>query len=274
MATAGAGFPGLRRPLGRLHRLCGAEQTARGGAHRFGTPTIETMTPIDTAAAAFFAGLITSVHCVGMCGPLSCSWAVSSKPGATGFMRNTALYHSGRIISYGIVGAIAGAVGFIPLTWFQHGAGIVLPWLLVIAFAMVGMGLDKWLPKPQFLSRSLRAVQTAAFRMKSGLRAGLLGFATPLLPCGPLYLMFALAMANGSASKGAEFAMAFGLGTLPLLWLAQTQIHWLGNRLQPTTMRKFQRILAFTAAIIMAWRLRDTLDFSSGAVPSCCHAMM
>lgn len=232
------------------------------------------MPSIDTSAAAFLAGLVTSVHCVGMCGPLSCSWTVSSKPGASGFIRNTALYHSGRLLSYGVVGAIAGSAGFIPLSWFQHGAGIVLPWLMVIAFAMVGMGLDKWLPKPKVLSHGLRKVQTAAFKMKSGLRAGLLGLATPLLPCGPLYLMFALAMANGSAFKGAEFAMAFGLGTLPLLWLAQTHLHWLGGRLPPITMRRVQRGLAFTAAVIMAWRLRGTLDFGSDAVPACCHAMM
>ncbi len=230
------------------------------------------MMQIDTSAAAFLAGIVTSVHCVGMCGPLSCSWAISAKDG--GFMRSTALYHGGRLLAYGLVGALAGTIGTMPLSFFQHGAGIVLPWLLVLAFAIVGMGLDVWLPKPAFLSSGLRRVQSAAFKLKSSLRAALLGFATPLLPCGPLYMMFALAMANGSASRGAEFAMAFGLGTLPLLWLAQTQLHWLGGRLQPTTMRKLQRGLALVTAIILAWRLRDTLDFGSTEVPSCCHAAM
>ncbi|HEY1081014.1 MAG TPA: sulfite exporter TauE/SafE family protein, partial [Prosthecobacter sp.] len=76
---------------------------------------------------------------------------------------------------------------------------------------------------------------------------------------------------NGNAAKGAGFAVSFGLGTLPLLWLAQTQIHWLGGRLQPATLRKFQRSLALVAAVIMAWRLRGTLDFGSEAVPTCCH---
>lgn len=227
------------------------------------------MMQIDTSAAAFMAGIVTSAHCVGMCGPLSCSWAVSAKSG--GFMRGTALYHTGRMIAYGLVGALAGALGTMPLAFFQHGAGIVLPWLLVLAFAIVGMGLDAWLPKPKFLSTGLRRVQSAAFRLKGDLRATILGLATPLLPCGPLYLMFALAMANGSAARGAEFALAFGLGTLPLLWLAQTQLHWLGDRLQPATMRKLQRGLALVTAVILAWRLRDTLDFTSTEIPGCCH---
>ncbi len=229
------------------------------------------MMQIDTSAAAFVAGIVTSVHCVGMCGPLSCSWAIGPKGG--GFMRSTALYHTGRMISYGAAGAIAGAIGAVPLAFFQHGAGMVLPWLLVLAFACVGLGLDAWLPKPRFLSAGLRRVQTAAFKMKSTWRAALLGLATPLLPCGPLYMMLALASANGSAMKGSGFAVAFGLGTLPLLFLAQTQLHLMGGRLQPATMRKVQRGLALVTAIILAWRLRDTLDFGSTAAASCCHAM-
>ena len=137
------------------------------------------MMQIDTSAAAFVAGIVTSVHCVGMCGPLSCSWAVGPKGG--GFMQSTALYHGGRMVSYGAAGAVAGTLGAVPLAFFQHGAGMVLPWLLVLAFACVGLGLDAWLPKPHFLSAGLRRVQTAAFKMKSTWRAAILGLATPLL---------------------------------------------------------------------------------------------
>lgn len=228
-------------------------------------------TSIDTSAAAFLAGLVTSIHCVGMCGPLSCSWAISSKPGSVTFLRDTGLYHGGRLLSYGLVGGLAGLAGVVPLRFFQHGAGIVLPWLLVLAFAVIGVGLDARLPKPAFLTRPLRRIQGVAFRWNSAARSGLLGLATPLLPCGPLYVMFALAMANGSALRGAGFAVAFGLGTLPLLWIAQTQLHRLNSRLQPATLRRLQRGLALVTAVILAWRLRGTLDFGSEAVPSCCH---
>jgi sulfite exporter TauE/SafE len=227
------------------------------------------MMTIDTSAAAFLAGLVTSVHCVGMCGPLSCSWAISAQ--ANGFMKATSLYHGGRLLAYAVVGGIAGAVGVVPLGFFQQGAGVLLPWLLVLVFALVGMGLDAWLPKPKFLSTGVRRVQRAAFRLRGTVRAALLGLATPLLPCGPLYVMFTLAFANGSPSRGAGFALAFGLGTLPLLWLAQTQLHGLGGRLHPVTMRRVQRGLALGAALVMAWRLRETLSGACETVPSCCH---
>lgn len=226
------------------------------------------MAVIDTSGAAFLAGLVTSVHCVGMCGPLSCSWAV--KPGP-GFAVNTGMYHGGRLVAYAGAGALAGALGVMPLRWFQSGAGLVLPWLMVVAFALVGMGLDRFLPKPMWLSAPLRKLQTWAFRMRPRSRAALLGLATPLLPCGPLYVMLGLAMANGSAQRGAEFAGAFALGTLPLLWVAQGQLHWMGGKLSPVALRRMQRGLALAAALVMAWRLRGTISFDESGGLVLCH---
>lgn len=228
------------------------------------------MQPIDTTAAAFMAGMVTSLHCTVMCGPLSCSWAVSSRPGSGAFFRDTAVYHAGRMLAYGTVGAFAGAIGELPLRFFQHGPGVMLPWIIVLAFTLVGVGLDRHIPKPVFMGSAVRRVQACAFKLKSAGRAGLLGLATPLLPCGPLYLMFGLAMVNGSALKGGSFSVAFALGTLPLLFLAQTQLHWLGGRMSPAKLQKLQRGLALVTAALLAWRLRDTLGESTDTVPTCC----
>jgi len=224
---------------------------------------------IDTTAAAFIAGLVTSLHCLGMCGPLACSWAVA-RSSDLAFYRDTALYHGTRLFSYALVGALAGALGTQPLRWFQHGGGVVLPWLLVIAFAIVGLGLDAWLPKPAILTRPMARIRLRAMKLGSAARAGMLGLATPLLPCGPLYLMFTLAMANGSASRGAEFSAAFGLGTLPLLALGQTQLHRLGIKLSPVALKRVQRGMALMAALVLAWRLRGTLGFVE-VEQGCCH---
>lgn len=225
------------------------------------------MPPIDTSAAAFLAGMVTSVHCVGMCGPLSCSWALSAKkPGdSTTFLAATGAYHGARLLSYGVLGALAGLVGMMPLKWLGGSALQVLPWMMVAAFALFALGLDRWIPKPATLALPLRRFQARAFRSSGAWRAGLLGLATPMLPCGPLYLMFLLAMANGSAAKGAEFAVSFGLGTLPLLWIAQTQLHKLTGKLAPATLKNVQRGLAFAAAAVMAWRLATGAD----GVPMC-----
>lgn len=225
------------------------------------------MQPLDTSAAAFVAGLVTSLHCVGMCGPLACSWAVARGTNTT-FLRDTALYHGARLTAYGIVGAIAGTLGTLPKEWLHHRGIAMFPWLLVIAFVLVGIGADAWLPKPAFLARPMSRLRFKAMQFGSAARAGALGLATPLLPCGPLYMMFGLALANGSAAKGTEFAVSFGLGTLPLLALAQTQLHRIGIKLSPVALKRVQRGLALVAALVMAWRLRGTL---TGEEASCCH---
>jgi sulfite exporter TauE/SafE len=92
-----------------------------------------------------------------------------------------------------------------------------------------------------------------------------------------LYLLFGAALLTGSALRGAEFALAFGLGTIPLLWLAQQQLKYLKKRFKPTTLVRFQRSLAITAALLIAFRLWGTIPFPSKApekeaeLPSCCH---
>ncbi|TLD70804.1 sulfite exporter TauE/SafE family protein [Phragmitibacter flavus] len=228
------------------------------------------MPAIDTTATAFFAGLVTSLHCVGMCGPMACAWAgkaSSQKP--TPFIRDTTLYHAARLLSYTVIGAIAGTIGIMPMQWFQHGPALILPWLLVGLFIIIAFGLERWLPKPRFLTMPMARLKLWALRRPPFHRAIIIGLATPLIPCGPLYLMLGLAVANGSTIGGASFALAFGFGTLPLLWLMQTQLQWLNLKLTPVRLRQVQRSLALLAVFIMIWRLRGT--FTGEPDTSCCH---
>lgn len=227
------------------------------------------MATIDSTTGAFIAGLVTSLHCVGMCGPMACMWSSGGQPGSSTFVRDTTVYHGARLMSYATVGALAGTLGIMPIHWFQQGPGVLLPWLMVALFVVVAFGLDRWIPKPRLLVMPLAKVRLWAMRRSGAMRATLLGLATPLIPCGPLYLMFGIAMANGSTARGAQFALAFGMGTLPLLWLAQTRISMIQLRLTPTQMRHAQRGLALCAAFIMAWRLRGTLTGDTSGV--CCH---
>jgi sulfite exporter TauE/SafE len=109
-----------------------------------------------------------------------------------------------------------------------------------------------------------------------------MGLLTPFLPCGPLYLVFGAALLAGSAAKGAEFTLAFGLGTVPLLWLAQHQFHRIRAKLTPLAMTRLRRSLAFVTALMLAWRLHGTIPpqlygvspevkAPAEELPSCCH---
>ena len=79
-----------------------------------------------------------------------------------------------------------------------------------------------------------------------------------------------LALFSGSALKGAEFAIGFGLGTLPLLWLAQSQFMHVQLKMTSMKLLRIKRSLALIAALMVAWRLCTTL-WIEGAEDWVCH---
>ena len=232
-----------------------------------------------TTFGALAVGLATSLHCAGMCGPIACGVGTMAK---TESERLTAasLYHASRLFSYSVIGAICGALGKEPLSWFFDSPAVLLPWALVAALLLLASGLDKKIPRPKILNRLTARARLKATRFSAIGGATTMGLLTPFLPCGPLYAVFIALMASGSAARGAGAALAFGLGTVPLLWLAQHQFHRLRMKLTPIRLAQIQRGLALVTALILAWRLHDTLpDFSKSEttpagetqeLPSCC----
>jgi sulfite exporter TauE/SafE len=215
---------------------------------------------INSPSAAFVAGLVTSLHCAGMCGPLACSLMPVRKDGADPQTVAT-VYHVSRLIGYTALGALAGGLGRAPLTWMSQSSLRWMPWFLVLLFVALAMRWDRYLPKPTVLVRPTWKLQ-AWIRGRSRVQAAAaLGLATPLLPCGPLYFIVALALLSGSLAKGMEVMLAFGLGTVPLLWLAQSQFQWVRQKLSPLWLGRVRASLALMTAAVIGWRLRATLGF-------------
>lgn len=234
------------------------------------------ITAIHSAATAFVAGLVTSLHCIGMCGPLACAVIPLRNPAgrwSTDAHVVGSVYHVARLAGYAALGALFGALGRLPLEWL--GAGVVrwLPWTLVVFFVAMAFRWDRHLPRVPFLGNVHLRVHGWMRGRPPAWAAAALGLVTPLLPCGPLYLVAALAMTAGSALRGVEFMLAFGLGTIPLLWLLQSNFHWIRLRLSPVWISRLQTGLALVAAAAIAWRLRATLGFAGPAIglPGCCH---
>ncbi len=221
---------------------------------------------INSPAAAFMAGLVTSLHCAGMCGPLACGLMPVRGDRADANTIATA-YHVSRLAGYAVLGALAGGIGRAPLMWTSQSVLRWLPWLLVLFFVGLALRWDRFIPKLAALGRVTWKVQ-AWMRGRSRVEGAVaLGLATPLLPCGPLYFLLALALLAGSAMRGVEMMLAFGLGTVPLLWLAQSQFHWVRQKLTPLWLERTRAALALTTAAVIGWRLRSTLGFA-GPDPS------
>jgi sulfite exporter TauE/SafE len=229
------------------------------------------MAAVNSPAAAFVAGLITSLHCVGMCGPLACAlMPVRRDQGDP--MAVSSVYHLSRLLGYAALGGLAGGLGQAPLNWLGSDVLRWLPWALVLFFVALAFRWDRFLRKPAFLGGlTLRLSQWAGRRPRIEAAAAL-GFATPLLPCGPLYFILSLALLSGTALRGVEYMLAFGLGTVPLLWLAQSQFQWIRRKLPPVWLDRLRLTFALTTALIIGWRLRSTLGFNGPDVSNfvCC----
>jgi sulfite exporter TauE/SafE len=224
---------------------------------------------VYNAYTALIAGLITSVHCVAMCGPLSCAFTPTKAKDVSPQLVLTC-YHLAKLLSYAIVGTLAGAFGSVVIRSVSSSWLNLLPWILVVFFLVVAFRLDRFFPKPIRMGGLYKKMTARYSRLQKPVAAAMIGLASPLLPCGPLYMIFGLSLFSGSALKGAEFAIGFGLGTLPLLWLAQSHFMRVQFKVTPMSLIRIQRSLALIAALVVAWRLRTTLGIE-GAEDWVCH---
>jgi len=174
------------------------------------------------ATAAFAAGLLGGVHCVGMCGGIVGTLALEARGPALG---RQAAYNLGRVASYSAAGAVAGFVGSLA---YAGGAwiGAQMTLFLVANVVMIFLGLyvagwGRAVLRVEAAGRPLwRRIEPFARRMlpvDSNAKALGAGLAWGWIPCGLVYSMLVLAAASGSAAQGALVLAAFGLGTMPNL---------------------------------------------------------
>ncbi|MEM8550037.1 MAG: sulfite exporter TauE/SafE family protein, partial [Verrucomicrobiota bacterium] len=181
---------------------------------------------IDGAATAFIAGLLTSPHCVGMCGPIGCAvLPLGKRQGSPSWAM--AGYHAMRALAYALIGALAGWIGSAALDTFSAQAFRIFPWVMVALLVMLAFRLDRFLPKPKAWHLLFSKVTAKLRQLPQPLVGTGLGLVTPLIPCGPLYLIFTLCLFSGSPLVGAELGFGFALGTIPLLWAGQSGFFWL-----------------------------------------------
>ena len=204
-----------------------------------------------TLSALFIAGLATSLHCAGMCGLLTCGLGITGQgPTRTA---SIGVYHATRLLGYAIAGLIAGYLGGL-LGMEKHFSGFIwLPVLLIIFLVAISFGLDQKIGTIPFLGKALFTIKKKTLSFPPVARAAIIGTCTPLLPCGPLYAVIAIALASGSAVRGAEIMLAFGFGPIPAIWAVQVGSAWMNRRLGANGFLIARRVLAAGAALSLAW---------------------
>lgn len=166
-------------------------------------------------AVLFIVGLLTSIHCVGMCGGIMISQSLKNESKSKfEAIKPAILYNAGRVVSYTILGGLFGAFGsFITISipvkaGLQIFAGV---FMIMMGFNMAGFNLFR-----KFNIKLPKALCNIKSKSKS--RSPLIvGFLNGLMPCGPLQTMQLFAFGTGSAAKGALSMFVFSIGTVPLM---------------------------------------------------------
>jgi len=180
--------------------------------------------------ALFVLGLVTSVHCVAMCGGINLSQCIPEKAnGSTAepdrfsvlqpaLLRPAILYNSGRVISYTAVGFIVGALGsVISLSATTQGVLKLVAGTVMVIMGINMLGIFPWLRKlsPRMPKTPAHDLDTGTTSNRAPLFVGLLN---GLMPCGPLQAMQIYALSTGSPLTGALSMLLFSLGTVPLMF--------------------------------------------------------
>ncbi|UPT68696.1 MAG: sulfite exporter TauE/SafE family protein [Sphingobacteriales bacterium JAD_PAG50586_3] len=169
--------------------------------------------------AAFTIGLLGSLHCIGMCGPIALALPVPGY-GVGGRLWAAVLYNVGRATTYAVLGLLFGALGqTLSLAgiqqWFSIGLGVFI--LLIVATPLL---VSKLTRTPQFYNNAIARLKTAMqkqLQKRGFITLFTIGLLNGLLPCGFVYIGLAGATATGQWYTGAAYMALFGLGTLPLM---------------------------------------------------------
>lgn len=164
---------------------------------------------------ALVLGLVGSLHCAGMCGPLALALPAAGRSTAA-FVAGRVGYNAGRILTYFLLGLGFGTAGKSLLMagvqrWLSIGLGALL-----IAGLLASRRLVFWTPVLTGV-HWLKARMGALLREPSLIGLATLGVLNGLLPCGLVYVAAAGAMATGGIMQGGVYMIVFGLGTVPMM---------------------------------------------------------
>lgn len=207
-------------------------------------PTIDTNI---TYGMLFITGLFTSIHCISMCGAIQLLFFF---PNDKFDKKRILIFHLGRILSYTIIGGIAGLVGNI----LAINTKVLAILILLSSFCMMIMSLN------MLGILSIKKIHFSKIVSKSK-NPFLIGLLNGLMPCGPLQAMQVYALSTGNLVSGSISMLIFGLGTLPLMLVSYTVFQFFHGK-RKILVNKLASILIFILSIMMFNRGLSMLDIN------------
>jgi len=182
--------------------------------------------------AAFIAGLLGGIHCVGMCGGIvgALTFGIDSASQSSPHSKKQLYpyllaYNSGRLLSYSFAGLLVGGISMLAtnlpvLHNIQFALQIFAAFFMIALGLYIGgwwVGLRKIEKAGGVIWKRIEPFSRKLIPVKTPFQALILGSLWGWLPCGLVYSILFWSISTGSAIEGGLLMLSFGLGTLPML---------------------------------------------------------
>ena len=198
--------------------------------------------------SALLLGLISSLHCIGMCGPVALMLPVDRYNPRKKALQILA-YHTGRISTYVTIGLLFGLLGrAFYLAGFQQQLSIFCGVAMIALAVIPNKVLARYhFSKPVFkMTSGIKAALGKQFRNASLPSLYTIGLLNGLLPCGMVYAAVFGALAMPTIGFGMLYMVLFGLGTVPLM----TSIVYVQKFITMQMRNKIQQIIPYAMVCI------------------------
>lgn len=199
--------------------------------------------------SALLIGFSGSLHCIGMCGAISLLIPNKDK-GDINKLINVLFYNAGRLMTYGLLGLVAGIAGEgLIMAGIQKYITLALG-ILLLMIVFFGKNFHSF-PFYATITRFLQPFWQKVTHLPERMAAVSIGILNGFIPCGMVYIALGGALIAGSLAKSIIFMLFFGLGTLPAMLVTATTGNRLFRRFQLKAPVLMAMVLTFSGVILI-----------------------
>ena len=197
---------------------------------------------------ALITGLVGSLHCIGMCGPI----AIALPLGAKGWWHRVfggISYNLGRTLTYALLGAIFGLLGQgLEMAGLQQWASITIGAVMILSVLFPVLFHERIKFEQFFFGYAGKMIGKfrQLFSVGSIPSLFLIGLLNGLLPCGLVYVAIAGAINTNAIVSGIVYMVIFGLGTIPVM----LAIPLIGNLIGTGIRKRFRGVLSVFIVVL------------------------
>ena len=223
----------------------------------FGYNIFNTIPSIDdniTYGMLFLTGLLTSIHCISMCGAINLMTTFNRENKVN--LKRPILYNLGRLLSYTLLGGIVGLIGsIISISETVNGLIIIFASVIMLLMSLNMLNIINF-KLPRLISFKSKVKTSNSF---------IIGLLNGLMPCGPLQAMQVYALSTGSFIKGSISMFLFCLGTIPLMLGIGVIFNVVKGR-KRVILNKVASVLILLLSVAMLFRGISTLGINYTAL--------